>query len=411
MPRLLLLFFLVTTHLFAADSGSDARAPLAIYLTWKHDPTSTMAIQWLTSAATSEDFIEYHSLIENDLNPSPTWKKVKGKHKALPEGHDDLLIHTAELCDLQPATMYIFRIPTLDEREYKFKTMPKTLEDPIRFVVGGDIYHDKIAIVEEMNKVAADTDPMFAVLGGDIAYASNQRWWACWDDCERWLTFLRAWTKTMVTADGRLIPLLPTIGNHDVQGGYNQTPGQAPFFYALFPMPGFKGFNVVDFGDYMSLFLLDSGHTHPIAEEQTAWLEISLKKRQKVPNKFAAYHVGAYPSYRAPGSSVNMLIHKWWVPLFEKYGLTAAFEHHDHTYKRTHLIKNNKIDPEGVLYIGDGSWGIEKPREPHSPAQLWYLARSASVRQVVLVTLRPPQDRLYQAVSSTGLIIDEYRQF
>lgn len=43
-------------------------------------------------------------------------------------------------------------------------------------------------------------------------------------------------------------------------------------------------------------------------------------------------------------------------PLFEEYELTAAFENHDHTYKRTHRIRDGWWIPRGVLYLGDGAW-------------------------------------------------------
>ena len=43
------------------------------------------------------------------------------------------------------------------------------------------------------------------------------------------------------------------------------------------------------------------------------------------------------------------------MPLFDNYHLTAAFEHHDHAFKRTHLLRANQTDPGGTLYLGDGS--------------------------------------------------------
>lgn len=102
----------------------------------------------------------------------------------------------------------------------------------------------------------------------------------------------------MVTTDGRLIPLIPVIGNHDVKRRFRRTPADALFFYTLFAMPGIQGYNVLDFGNYMSLFLLDSGHTHPIKGKQTEWLRESLKQRKNVPYKFPIYHVAAFPSVR-----------------------------------------------------------------------------------------------------------------
>ena len=50
---------------------------------------------------------------------------------------------------------------------------------------------------------------------------------------------------------------------------------------------------------------------------------------------------------------------KHWSPLFDKYGLDAAFENDHHIYKRSNLIKGGKVDPSGTLYIGDGAWGYK----------------------------------------------------
>jgi hypothetical protein len=84
---------------------------------------------------------------------------------------------------------------------------------------------------------------------------------------------------------------------------------------------------------------------------------------------------------------VSPLIRQHWVPLFERFGLNVAFEHHEHAYKRTHLLLQGSPHPAGILYLGDGSWGVEKPRKPKSPSERPYLAKSASTRHFILVEL------------------------
>jgi hypothetical protein len=261
-----------------------------------------------------------------------------------------------------------------------------------------------------MNKVVAAQDPAFAVIGGDIAYSVTGRFGFAKDNMQRWLDWLAAWKKTMVAPDGRLIPLLPAIGNHEVKGGFGKTPEAAPFFYALFAMPGPQGYNVLDCGDYLALFLLDSGHTHPIDGEQAHWLYHALEARQGMPHKLAVYHVPAYPSVRAYNSDTSPQVREFWVPIFENFGLHAAFEHHDHAYKRSYPILNGRPDPKGVLYIGDGGWGVVHPRIPKKPGQLWYLAKTVQESNVILVTLLPGSKRTYKALDPLGHTIDEYQQ-
>src|SRR5262249_21587197 len=158
------------------------------------------------------------------------------------------------------------------------------------------------------------------------------------------------YSKTMIARDGRIIPMVTCIGNHEVDGAYGKQRDRAPFFYALFDgLYPETGYATLDFGDYLSLVLLDTGHTTPIAGAQTSWLEKALKARVDHPNLFVVNHVPAYPSYRNPeppkvkdgqdkkfGTGEEQRTH--WVPLFEKYRVPVVLEHHDHTFKRSKLL-------------------------------------------------------------------------
>lgn len=406
----LLFVFVFLFHFGSAVCFGVGYDPVALYLTWQRSPESTMTINWITSPDRQEDLIEYQAEGEAE------WKSMTGSHFAMPT-NAPYLIHRAELTNLQPAKNYYFRTGK-DALTYKFQTMPAVLDRPIRFVVGGDMYHDEIEFVRETNVQAAKTGPLFALVGGDIAYAADKkvsylpRWTQTWVDrligqkVDRWLGWLIAWKNDMVTPDGRLIPMLPVIGNHDTSGRFDQTPQNAPFFYALFAMPGKQGYNILDFGNYMSIVLLDSGHTHSIGGRQTKWLASTLEERQDVPHKFAIYHVPAFPSVRNINDEYCSSVRKHWVPVFEKYGLTAAFEHHDHAYKRTYPIKNNRIDRSGVIYLGDGAWGVEKPRQARHVDQKWYLANFASARHFLNVVISNDK-RHVTAISSQGHILDE----
>jgi len=385
--------------------------PVAIYLTWTRNPESTMSIQWITPLDRQDDRVEYTEEGKNE------WKAITGKHQQLPE-KTPYFIHYVELTNLRPDTKYNFRTGK-DGVTFKFQTMPTTLSKPIRFVAGGDMYHDGVNLLHQTNRRAAATSPHFALVGGDIAYASDKQIgflprWAhplvdVWfgQTFDRWLTWLVAWKNDMVTPDGCLIPILPAIGNHDVIGRFGQTPAQAPFFYTLFPMPGEPGYNVLDFGSYMSIFLLDSGHTNSVNGQQSIWLAKTLHDRATVPHKFALYHVPAYPSVHSLTEVIGSQIRKFWVPSFDAYNLTAAFENHEHCYKRTHPIKAGKIDPKGVIYVGDGGWAVDKPRRPRRLEQKPYLSHVASSRQFLFVLLEKEKQTV-TAITPEGGIIDQF---
>jgi hypothetical protein len=246
---------------------------------------------------------------------------------------------------------------------------------------------------------------MFAVIGGDLGYDNGR-------SVEVSLAFLRNYSKHMVGRDGRLIPLIACIGNHEVDGGYNKPPAKAPFFYALFDgLYPEKGFAALDFGDYLSLVLLDTGHTTPIAGEQAVWLERTLGARVEHPNVIVINHVPAYPSYRnAEGANgkegTGAGNRKHWVPLFEKYRVPVVLEHHDHTFKRTKQLLDGMADANGILYLGDGSWG--RLRTPKQPEKLAYLAATSRDYHLSLHRIQG-EERFHLALDEHGRVMDVCR--
>lgn len=378
--------------------GVEEYDPLSVYLTWRQQPDTTMVIKWITAMDRKDDLVEYH------LEGEEKWTQQIGTHTPL-SARTTYFIHHVELTDLKPDSTYFFRIST-EGKVFKFRTMPSVLKQPIRFVSGGDMYRDSFEKYVKTNLQAAKTSPMFAVLGGDIAY-TGRIFSFLPEDIRRWLNWLIGWKKTMVTPEGYLIPIIAAIGNHETNGRYEQLPEQAPFFYLLFRMPQEKGYKVLDFGNYLSLIILDSNHTHPIEGNQALWLQNTLKERQAIPYKVAAYHVPAYPSCGKYTYPVSTSIRKNWVPLFEQYGVNVAFEHHAHTYKRSYRIKEEKISEDGVLYLGDGAWGVGNVRKPASPEERWYLAKTASANHFILTTIEDSK-LTFQAIDPSGTIFDSF---
>ncbi|WP_068469109.1 purple acid phosphatase family protein [Candidatus Protochlamydia phocaeensis] len=371
-----------------------------LYLTWQRDPTTTMTIQWLSQPEDKTSLIAYKP------EGSVEWIEQQGACFKFPQARQ-YLIHRVELTQLEPDTDYLFKFPSTEDI-YRFRTMPIHLHRPLRFVVGGDMYHDGMNLVIEMSKQAAKANPSFALVGGDIAYAVGSLN-IPFQKIERWIDWVKMWHQYMVTPEGRLIPVLAAIGNHDLSGQYDQTPLQAKIFSSLFPMPGEQIYNALDFGSYLSLLILDSGHANSIGGAQTSWLQAALESRQNSLHRFAIYHVPAYPSVRSFDNRQSSAIRRFWVPLFESENLHAAFEHHDHAYKRTFPLLKNKIHPQGVLYLGDGAWGVEKARQLRSNRKPYYLAKFASTRHVIVVTLYSNQ-RHFMCLDNQGQMIDEYTQ-
>ena len=219
-----------------------------IYLTWQQCPSTTMTVQWISSEKEKETVVSYRPRTENGR-----WFKATGEHFPFPQLANHLL-HRVEIKNLQPDSIYRFKVSPA-EKEYQFITAPSQLTKELRFVVGGDMYHDSIQCMEVVSRKAAETSPLLAVIGGDIAYTVKTAVESVQQN-ERWIEWIKSWHNIMVTPQGNMVPVIAAIGNHDLIGQYDQTPAQAAVFSLLFPMPGKRIYNVLDFNSYLSFFLL-----------------------------------------------------------------------------------------------------------------------------------------------------------
>lgn len=376
MRPLFLLLLLLNAPLAAFENIT------ALYLSWYKDPTTTMTIQW-------------HSDLEEDAvhceGPDGQTATHNGAHHLFPG--EEIFIHTVTLEGLEPDTEYRFQINE-EVDSYTFRTAPTQLSAPLRFVIGGDLYRSP-KLFRKMGKTVVAQGPLFAVLGGDLAYAIDRARNLFSSPSRRWRQFLADWKETLVAANNRLIPMLIVSGNHDL------APDDYELFFSLFAFPKKELYRAVDFGSYLSLILLDTGHFQPIEGRQTVWLEKALASRKSIPYLFAIYHEGAYPSFYSFQAPNPKKIRANWCPLFDKYGLQAAFEHHSHTYKKTFPMKAGSIDPNGTFYFGDGCWGVP----PRKPSENWYLEKRARKNNVYLVELSSDSASI-QAIALNGETLD-----
>jgi len=282
-----------------------------------------------------------------------------------------------------------------------FLTADSKEPELLRYVTGGDMFHHRQAL-DAMNARAGLEDPLFAMLGGDLAYANGIF-------ADRWYQWVDSWKENAVTPDGRDIPMIVAIGNHEVEGaGYwpedARSKDKAKFFYSLFTFPEDKSNYAVDFGDYLSFIVLDSGHTQNI-KDQVRWLSSSLKKRVGQKWIYTCYHRPAYGT-GVKGDAKH--IQKLWSPLLERYKVDGVFENDHHTLSRTYPIKAGKRnDKQGVPYFGDGCWGVRVRKIPEKSieARPW-LAKSESLNHLFRVDLAGEKSTI-TAMSAEGEELDQ----
>jgi hypothetical protein len=406
---------LAAPSILAADSipaprpVETALADETLFLTWRRDPTTTMMVQWIGEPNGLPDTRVFYRAMPKAqsgiggllaaLEDRPWIAGPAMSSRDYPKS--DFKVLRTELTGLAPGTDYQFRVGTAG-RVRRFRTMPARATDAISFISGGDCGAN--SHVAANNIQAAKQDPAFAIIGGDLAYENGRT-------MKTHLAFLKLYSQHMAAPGGRLIPMLACIGNHEVDGSYNKTRDKAPFFYSLFDgLFSDTGYAVLDFGQYLSLVLLDTGHTSKIGGDQADWLDGVLKARRDHPNTIVINHVPAYPSARSMGTAekpgTGAENRKHWVPLFEKYRVPVVLEHHDHTFKRSKPLIGGLAHGNGVLYLGDGSWG--KIRTPQPPEKLHHLVKVTKDYHLSLHRIEG-EERFHLALDENGKVMDVCR--
>ncbi len=444
LTRVLFFMLIIGGNVFITGKtmANEPYEPAALLLTWQQDPTTTMTIDWHTIPGERRPLPP--ALLYRQDGTGDDWKKVPGTMHAFP--YTSRTINRVELTGLKPGTTYQFRIgpppseryPFPESKTYKFRTMPAELDETIRFVKGGDT--GRGSSTRSLAAMAAENDVEFVAVGGDLSYADGgDRDWRTSDgefsypegdeSKTRWVEWFEVFTDELVTDDGRVIPMLLGIGNHEVWRGYHSNHEQyiqtddwreriAPFYFNIFAFPGQPGYAAIDFADYLSMIFLDSGHANPIPGKQTGWLDRVLAERTGVTHIFPIYHIASYPTVRNYDGRFQTEIREYWAPLFERSNINVAFENHDHTYKRTYPIRNGEVvdDTEGIVYIGDGAFGRGEDGgsggrrdRMYDVEETWYLKNANPYSHIIMVTLDPDGSSLFEAIRYDGEIMDRYQ--
>lgn len=354
------LLSLLSALLLSALNPGWAASPVHLVFTYMGDSGSSLTANWQwklsADAPRPATAVVRFDRVSHSEDGSDYAMQTEGEIFSIP-GLKDRVLARVQLQGLEPGRTYYLRVGNAEQgfsEEVKVQTIADD-DRPLRFVTGGDMgVSNEVRI---LLRHAAGYAPHFAAIGGDIAYANGKL--ENVDIWDKWLTF---YTEEMVTPEGYSIPMVLAIGNHEVQGSFNQSPEQAPFFFGFFAQEPEKSFFKRQFGPLLTLFVLDSGHVASHVS-QVDWLNQELAAAGTVPYRAAIYHVPLYPSHRDFMGFHSDQGREHWAPVFDRHQLTVAFENHDHTFKRSHFIKNGERvgDAEGTLYLGDGCWGKRSP--------------------------------------------------
>lgn len=363
-------------------SGSE---PGHLRLVWTEDPAHRATLSWSTNSAGSTHEV-YFDTQPRGGDLSAYAHKVSASSNGAYSG-TSANYHHAQLTGLAPSTTYHFVVVS-DGRaspERHFISAPAD-DREFRLLFGGDS-RTGLSDRKKMNQLMArlaDEDPGIIALahGGD--YNDSSTSWSEWNGwlADHALTF---------TSSGRVLPIIPTRGNHE---------GDGVLFNQVFGKPGGSAnYYVTQLGANTTFITLDSNVSH--GGTQREWLEARLKEAQSSRWIIPSYHKPAFPAVKTPGSA-----RQFWVPLFEQYNVDVVCESDGHVLKRTVPIRNEKQDPTGIVYVGEGGLGVPQ----RAPISAWYLnspgmAKSAHHVQVFSVS---PNELKYEARTMSGAVEDSY---
>lgn len=384
-------------------------APRFVYLSWQSDPMTSVTVSFHTISTAPDassdpgTSVVYYDTIAHNGDVESYAFRATGTLDKIAEV-PGRRVHHVILAGLQSDRAYWF-IAGNDTRsmsaERAFRTAPAG-DAPLRFVAAGDMgVADKS---KRLQRMAAAQEPLFVLLGGDLAYANGD--WSQWPIWDQWLD---NWQEAMVTPEGFTVPMVSAIGNHEVAVGYGGTPQDAPVYLRYFAQNGEGTYYSRRVGSRLVIFVLDSGHLAAHGGDQAIWLDQQLTAHANVPVRLATYHVPLFPGFRQPSGRYSKAGRKHWQPLFDRHELMVAFENHDHVFKRTHAIRGKRVDPQGTIYLGDGAFGrgprvVDGPRQTHLRRR-WYLDRLLSKGHVWRVDVTA-DSAVFAAVDHQGHVFD-----
>jgi len=379
-----------------ADADLEGSKPAQWRLVWIEDPAHEAIVSWTTVEPGKRHLVRYKVADGSEEGTASTYddgKYIGGDHYY----HHVLLKH------LQPATRYdvVIESDGNESPPMHFITAPDD-DRPLKLLFGGDSRSGRDARrkINQMMSSMLESQPDIVALahGGDYVVTGTKfKLWSQWMSDH----------ELTVTKAGRLLPIIPARGNHDFGELFNNVFG----FSAKN-----KNYYAASIGSQIRFVTLNSNIS--AGGDQAKWLEAELKKSRPSHRwLLAQYHRPVFPAVKSPGSG-----RQHWVPLFEKYNLDMACEADGHTIKRTPPIRNEKLDPTGVVYIGEGGLGVGQ-RTPHFDDQIfidgkgdikdivlrdrWRLAHDGIV--LVIVSMEKPSGRITSGpdIISRGFIFEE----
>lgn len=372
---------------------------------WIKNPSQEAVVSW-TTRQPGEKHRVYYDTEPRGTNPSAYRQQAEtfkdGMYTMLDVDKQFVkpgYYHHVHLKDLQPGTRYYVLIESDGQVSRQLNFITALGEDvPFQMLFGGDSriqgqtpyeHTDRRKMNDRMRMLFEENPRVLALIhGGDYCERAE------WRYLDAWLTD----HQRVITRDGRMLPIIPARGNHDIQVGFEE----------MFPWPGMERsyYYTTSLSPRMALVTLNTEIS--VSGDQRDWLRNELPGLREA-NRWllASYHRPAYPSVR--NMQDGEARRRNFVPHFEANNIDLVCESHDHALKRTVPIRDGKHDPEnGIIYIGDGGLGV--PQRTPDPSRWWFQGGDAvtkSVHHVHLFDFGADEFRA-RAIGMEGDVLDDF---
>jgi acid phosphatase type 7 len=377
--------------------------PQHLRILFEQQPAREAVVSWTTTVPGTRHVVHFDTEPrsgDTEAYAQQATQVVSGAYTLLPsETEMAAWYHHVPLTGLEPSTTYYLTVESDGETlgEYHFVTAPDD-DRAVALLVGGDsrVGDERVYPGNARRRMNARMRTLFEANPHVLALAHTADYTnrAYWSELYHWLNDHFEMTTT---ADGRLLPIIPARGNHDLDVGFEEMflwPGRVEEFYYASQL-----------NSQTVLITLNTEISR--SGDQQDWLAATLPRVRPV-NQWvvAAFHRPAFPSVRAFDSGEPQ--RRAWVPLFERYDVDLVAVGHDHSLKRTVPILDGRADPRGIVYIGDGGLGV-RPREV--AGDRWYIqggGMSAGVHNVHMVEFGTEAMHV-RAFGMGGEVLDELR--
>ncbi len=365
-------------------------------LVWSSKPATQATLSWNTQRLGNRHRVH---ITKGKQGAEKIVKCQRSGRYSPGRGRTELYYHHVTLAGLEPATKYYVTMESDAQRSPTFHFITASDKDrPLSILFGGDSRSDqsKRRSINRMMSTLFQKGMELAALGiADeeiIAMAHGGDYVADGKNLDQWKQWMSDHELT-TSASGRLLPIIPARGNHDV----------GPLFNEVFGFPiNHLNYYGVDLCATVHLVTLNSETS--MGGNQARWLAkqlaIARAKRRWV---LAQYHRPAFPAYKKASGALQHF-----VPLFDRYAVDMVLEADGHTIKRTVPIRNGRQNESGTVYIGEGGFGV-KPRTPKTDR--WYLrspGKASSGHHVHKLTFSSEKLRMRVILLDDEKVFDDY---